>query len=100
MIFLGLLRAAKLREGDAAGILRRHAVAKIFFDGQVEMRRHFRLEFAIELIATEKSSEAMEEAKIHGRAPIVQRGVTCTCGRRGPALRPLGSILAQRVRSG
>jgi hypothetical protein len=68
MIFEGLLRAAELNEGAAAGFLWRHASIEIFFDGKIEVSSHFGVEVAVEGGSTEECGEAMEEAEIHGRA--------------------------------
>lgn len=80
MIFLGLLRAAELGEGEATGFGGRHAGFEIVFDGEVEVRGNFLSEIVVELIPVAESGEAMEEAKVHGLLAAQRGGWVNACG--------------------
>ena len=70
----GLLGAAELDQGLAAGLLRGEAVAKIFLDGEIEVDGHFVGEIVVEAIATEEGGDAMEEAEVHGSGASMKGG--------------------------
>jgi hypothetical protein len=60
VVFHGLLLATEANQGLAASFVSREATPKILLYGQVEMRRHFRLKFAVLLGAVEEGTYAME----------------------------------------
>jgi hypothetical protein len=71
--FFGLLSAAELEEGLAAGFLWGHAGAKIFIDGESEVRGYLVVQFAIEGVAAEERNGAVEELAEsgHGQTSVV-----------------------------
>src|SRR5215475_6179523 len=58
VLFLGLLRAAEAYARLALGIAWGHAVLEIFFNGELEMRSHFRIEVTVKWRGTDESTEA------------------------------------------
>ena len=60
VLFFRLLRAAEAEERLAARFSGREATLKIFFDGEVQVSRHFSVEVAIQLRATEEGAQTVK----------------------------------------
>ena len=54
MVFAGLLSAAELDQSMLAGLAGGHEALQIFVDGQLQVRGHFGVEFAVERWRTEQ----------------------------------------------
>jgi hypothetical protein len=54
MLLLRLLRSAEPDQRLPPRFFRVHSGAQILFDGHLQMRRHFRIKFLIQFVATEK----------------------------------------------
>ena len=61
MFFLGLLRAAEAEERLTASFGRRKAALEVFVNRELEVGRHFYIEFAIESGAAKNGLEAVKE---------------------------------------
>jgi hypothetical protein len=55
-----LLDAAETNEGAATGFVGRHAVADVFFDGEVEVALKFGVEVGIALLLVKEGEAAVE----------------------------------------
>ena len=60
LMFSGLLHAAELDEGSAAGLGERHAVFDVFVDSEIDVGCEFRIEFCIESAPREEGADAAD----------------------------------------
>jgi hypothetical protein len=61
MPFDGLLFSAEMDQGLTPSFVSGHAALQIFFDGQVQLRGQFRVQFVIELLAAENGGDPVEK---------------------------------------